>query len=611
MKLKVIISIAALTIGLMFYQTVTDSNTALSNTGGAPAGRAGDPAGGSQTCRNSCHSSGPAPIAQTGWITSNIPVSGYTAGSTYTITATITRAGHSKFGFEVSPQSTAGVVKGTLTVTSSQTHLTSGNTNYITQSSTGTSGTGSKSWTFNWTAPATGQGPVTFYGAFNATNSNNSDTGDSIFTSTLVVSECAVTVAPGTITGSTTICSGSSNTYSIAAVSGASSYTWTLPSGWTGTSTSTSITTVASTTSGSVSVKANNACGSSSAKTLAVTVNSTAAPTVSIAQTSGVNPTCAGSSVTFTATPTNGGLSPAYQWKVNGSNVGTNSATYTSTTIANNNAITCVLTSNASCVSTTTATSNSITMTTTTPATPAVSAVVTSGANPTCAGSSVTFTATATSGGSIPSYQWKVNNSNVGTNSNKYTSTTWANNDVVKCVLTSNASCVSSTTATSGSITMVVNALPTISQTGSVLTSSAATGNQWYLDGSIISTATGKTYTATQSGNYTVIANGNGCSSLAFNFINTGIESINEANMFSIYPNPSKGNFIVVFNEKISGKISIEIESVVGKLLLKKEYDSVKSDEPIHLEIPDVTAGLYLLKIQSEQHNYIRKILVN
>ncbi|MFN4144784.1 MAG: hypothetical protein ACK4GN_03090, partial [Runella sp.] len=34
-------------------------------------------------------------------------------------------------------------------------------------------------------------------------------------------------------------------------------------------------------------------------------------PTVSIAITTGSNPTCSGSSITFTATPTNGGASPS------------------------------------------------------------------------------------------------------------------------------------------------------------------------------------------------------------------------------------------------------------------------------------------------------------
>src|SRR5947209_13254755 len=47
----------------------------------------------------------------------------------------------------------------------------------------------------------------------------------------------------------------------------------------------------------------------------------------------------------------------------------------------------------------------------------------------------------------------------------------------------------------------------TFCQGGSVtLTSSAATGNQWYLNGGAISGATNATYSATASGNYTIAA---------------------------------------------------------------------------------------------------------
>jgi len=78
---------------------------------------------------------------------------------------------------------------------------------------------------------------------------------------------------PGSITGSATVCPGSTNTYSVAPVSGATSYTWTLPSGWSGNSTNNSIDATAG-SSGTISVTANNSFGSSSPRTFIVTVNS-------------------------------------------------------------------------------------------------------------------------------------------------------------------------------------------------------------------------------------------------------------------------------------------------------------------------------------------------
>jgi hypothetical protein len=81
--------------------------------------------------------------------------------------------------------------------------------------------------------------------------------------------------------------------------------------------------------------------------------------------------------------------------------------------------------------------------------------------------------------------------------------------------------------------------------------------------------------------------------------------------LFNVYPNPNDGNFKIVLSEKITGKISVEIENIVGKLLLKKEYDSLTPGEPLQFEIPDATKGLYLLKVQSEQGSYTQKIIVN
>lgn len=193
-------------------------------------------------------------------------------------------------------------------------------------------------------------------------------------------------------------------------------------------------------TAGTFTVSTN--CGTS--VTTSAPITTTLIPTnsavdVSIALTTGSNPTCPGVFLTFNATPVNGGSTPTYQWKVNGANVGTNSPVYSTTTLTNGAVVTCTLTSAISCLAIPTVVSNSITMSVNS-STPVATIAQTVGTNPTCSGTSVTFKATLPTGDN-PSYQWKVNGVNVGSNSNTYTTTTLTNGQVVRCDITYNSTC--------------------------------------------------------------------------------------------------------------------------------------------------------------------------
>ena len=191
---------------------------------------------------------------------------------------------------------------------------------------------------------------------------------------------------------------------------------------------------------------------------------STVAPSVNISSNAVSNIFCTGQLVTFTATPVNGGSTPSYQWKKNGTNIGTNSPTFSSASLNNNDVITVVMTSNLSCVSTATATSNAITMIN---GTAAASVSVSASASSTCAGNTVVFTATPVNGGSTPTYQWKLNNVNIGTNAPTYSTSALNNNDQVNVVITSSIGCATPNPATSNTITLSISPVltPTISIT--------------------------------------------------------------------------------------------------------------------------------------------------
>ena len=273
-------------------------------------------------------------------------------------------------------------------------------------------------------------------------------------------------------TASHTVCSGSSVTFTTIPTNGGTnpSYQWKVNGANVGTNSptySTSSLTNGQTVCCVMTSNLSGVTGSpATSNVITMTVTSTLTPSDSIYTAS--HTICSGSPVIFTAIPTNGGSAPSYQWQVNGTNAGTNSATFTTSSLTNGQAVKCIMTSNASCASPTTATSNVITMTVNPTVVPSDSIYTAS--HSVCSGSPVTFTAIPTNGGSAPSYQWQVNGTNAGTNSTTFTTSSLTNGQTVKCIMASNASCASPTTATSNVITMTVN--PTVIPSDSIYTAS-------------------------------------------------------------------------------------------------------------------------------------------
>ncbi len=294
----------------------------------------------------------------------------------------------------------------------------------------------------------TATGPVTGTATYTVTASANSCAGSSI---TVPITVNAIPAVPGTLTGPDAPCTGSTQTYSIASVAGASSYTWALPPGWTGTSTTNTINVVVGSSNGNISVQSVNTCGSSVAMTKAVTATPMLTPTISISNNAPAL-LCSGTQVTYTASVTGGGNLPAYQWQVNGSNTGSNSAVFVYAP-EDEDTITCTLTSNYPCLNSNNIVSNAMIMDVTPTVDPSLNIYVPE--NHICSGIPVTFTATPTHGGTTPAYQWKLNGSNVGANTTTYTYTP-GDGDIVRCVMTSNAICASATTIHSNEVPMSV-----------------------------------------------------------------------------------------------------------------------------------------------------------
>ncbi len=176
---------------------------------------------------------------------------------------------------------------------------------------------------------------------------------------------------------------------------------------------------------------------------------------VSVSITASATTICPGDNVTFTATPTNGGSSPVYQWYLNGSSVGTNSSTYSNASLSNNDQVYCVLTSSEGCVSGNPATSNTATINVNTESTAPSS--ITASANPVCPGNSTTLSVNGGSLGTGATWEWYTGScggTSIGSGSSITVSPATTTNYYVRAEGTCN-------TTTCANITITVNSSST------------------------------------------------------------------------------------------------------------------------------------------------------
>ena len=155
----------------------------MSSSGGRDEGRSGSPGDGGNTCAT-CHSGGSFGLSST--ITTNIPASGYSVNTDYTIEVK-SSSSSSKLGFQLVAENGSNAKIGTFTA-GSGSRVTGSR---ITQSSPSSSG----NWSFTWKSPATNEGNVTFYAAVNATNGTGGTAGDQVVTTSTTANVLGISEA--------------------------------------------------------------------------------------------------------------------------------------------------------------------------------------------------------------------------------------------------------------------------------------------------------------------------------------------------------------------------------------------------------------------------------
>ena len=441
-----------------------------------------------------------------------------------------------------------------------------------------------------------------------------------------------------------TICSGKSVTFSATPIKFGSSpsYQW-----FNGTTVLTGVTTlsyysytpaVGNTDAINVVVTgANNVCQTTStahSNSITPIITQSFTPSVSIvaSQTAAI---CGGSLITFSATPTNGGSAPAYQWyKGNTPIGGANTANYSYIPlVGNNDSINVKLTANNTCQPISVVNSRSITPVVIAPVTPTVS-IVSSQTGTLCSGKTVTFNATPSKFGTAPAYQWFNGSTAVTTASTKsyYTyAPTVGNTDKISVVVTgANNTCQTASSAQSNSITPVISA-PATSAVSIVAnpSSSAITGTtvaftigsltgiatpkyQWYKGSTAVSGATSNAYSYVPANKDVIslkisgldstcqVASAATSNSITMK-VGATLATISENRVASestglqanLYPNPSHGSASLKL-AGVTNNVTITVRGIYGNTVATLK---ASKDGEVKLPTQSLASGLYIVSI--------------
>jgi Ig-like domain CHU_C associated/Secretion system C-terminal sorting domain len=159
--------------------------------------------------------------------------------------------------------------------------------------------------------------------------------------------------------------------------------------------------------------------------------------------------------------------------------------------------------------------------------------------------------------------------------------------------------CTTTQTITVGSLAALN---PTISQAGNVLTSGQVWASyQWLLNGSIIPGATASSYTATQSGSYSLlVTDANGCAAeTAPTGVIVGVSKpMGDWMDLSIYPNPARSEFRLRTANPIGYAITVTIHDLAGHRLFTEALPELGTE--VAFDLKAFAAGTYLVEVTSE-----------
>lgn len=416
---------------------------------------------------------------------------------------------------------------------------------------TATSGTSGA--TYSWTGPSftsAAQNPVISVPPTTATGSyivsatfNGCTSKDTV---AVVVNQAP---AKPTVGGNTPVCTGKNINLTASSSTIGVSYSWTGPNGFTSPMQNPSRTAITMADSGYYVATAT--LGSCISKdSVLIDADQSGTPVISYNINPGVN-ICVGDTVTFTATATNAGNTPTFQWYLNNTAVTPAGNSFSSYAITTGDVVFCVLNTTGSCLTRLTDTTAKVTMNSSGNIAPTVTVNALPGTNvPT--GTAITFLASHTDGGNNPTFKWYINNVLQPATTGVALIATFGLDikagDKVRAIMKSDLSCAEPDTAESNEV-----------QVGSE--------------------------------------------------INVGIGMANNGTNWNIYPNPNTGKFVLA-GKTHATELELEIMNAVGQVIYRHSIKPVNGEVKEEMNGTQWPAGSYLLRLKTGEDTHAMRMII-
>lgn len=153
---------------------------------------------------------------------------------------------------------------------------------------------------------------------------------------------------------------------------------------------------------------------------------------------------------------------------------------------------------------------------------------------------------------------------------------------------------------------------PIITQNLATLSSNFATGNQWYENGSIVSGATGQTYTPTTSGKFKLLVTlSTGCTDTSASFVYVvAPDKGNNDISLAEYPVPANDILNIIFTAKESNDLTISLINSVGRTVFSSKQTVAAGNFSTAINVEKQAAGTYVVKLVLGKKVYANKIII-